>query len=311
MATMINKETLKELLRNVETIANYSKINRFLNNPHKYITAMFHRHLLYRFTRKEKIVMSKLFFNSNFKLALPSSTDIYLTGGKSHHSEIKLAHFLIDNLKTEDSFLDIGAHIGYFTLLASTLVGQKGTVVSAEPTINSFKLLQFNTSTQTNITCLQKAISSIEEEIIFYEFPNLYSEYNSSNMTQFENENWYKKTPPKKVIVEATTIDAITLQNNFNPTIIKIDVEGAEHNVLLGGMGFIKKYLPIIVMEYLEPNRSNSNHLKALNLLINAGYASYVITKDGKLEEVNDVDQYFTINKIESDNIVFKKVITA
>lgn len=74
-------------------------------------------------------------------IALPASTDIYLTGGKSHDSEIRLAKFLIKNLNQGDNFVDIGAHYGYFTLLGAHLVG-KGGRVFFEPGKSTYSLLE-------------------------------------------------------------------------------------------------------------------------------------------------------------------------
>jgi FkbM family methyltransferase len=301
------KENLILQLNNVKTISEYSKFRRFLNNPIKYINAIFHREILYPRTQKEKIVVTNLFWGKKMIIALPASIDIYLTGGKSHSSEIRLAIFLIKNLQKNEDFLDIGAHFGYFTLLASEIVGENGRVISFEPTLKSFELLHLNSKTLKNVNCFQKAISDSEEKIVFYEFPNLHSEYNSSDVSQFENENWFKDSVPQKVEVNATTIDLIAENEGIRPRIIKIDVEGAELNVIRGGLNYIKKYSPIIVMEYLEPQRKNDTHKEALKILLSVGYKSYLIEQDGNLISIDDIDNYLILKKLESDNIVFLK----
>jgi FkbM family methyltransferase len=303
----MNRSNLIESLQSVERIANFSKIMRLCNNPYKYVMAMFHREFVYPKTKKEKIISTKLFYGKSMNIALPASTDIYLTGGKSHSSEIRLAKFLIKNLDNSNHFLDIGAHFGYFTLLASELVGENGNVLSFEPTSKSYRLLEMNIASLKNVKAQQKAISNSIEPIIFYEFPNLHSEYNTSDITQFENETWYTNSKPTKVEVETTTIDTITKDGLFNPQIIKIDVEGAEYNVISGGHTFFKTHSPLIVMEYLEPNRKNETHKKALNLLLSLGYNSYIITNEGTIEPIYNIDNYLETEKLESDNIVFKK----
>ena len=300
-------ENLIKKLQGVELIANYSKVRRMLNNPLKYIKAIFHKEYIYPKTKMEKVVDTYLFFGKKMKVALPASTDIYLTGGKSHSSEIRLALFLIKNLTINDKFLDIGAHYGYFTLLASEIVGLNGQVISFEPSSKSFQLLKLNTEPAKNIKCFQKAISNSEDNIVFYEFPNLHSEYNSTDITQFEKESWYKNTPPTKVEVKCTTIDKITHTESFNPKIIKIDVEGAEYKVINGGLSYFQTHSPFIVMEYLEPKRKNETHVDALNALLNIGYKSHIIDKDGNLEPINNVDNYLINNNLESDNVVFIK----
>ncbi len=301
------KEKLILKLLGISKIAKASKITRLLKNPVKYISAIYYWKMVYPKTKQEKIVTANLFFDTTMKVALPSSTDIYLVGGKSHSSEIRLAHFMIKNFNKGDSFLDIGAHCGYFTLLMAEIIGSKGKIISFEPTVKSFALLKENTLALPNITCYQKALSNVEEEIIFYEFPNLYAEYNTTDITQFEKESWFKTSAPNKVKVSATTIDNLLSGNNFQPNLIKLDVEGAEYKVLNGGLNYFKLNNPIIVMEYLEPKRKNAVHEAAHKLLESINYVAHIITQNGDLEVVEDVNHYLMTNKLESDNIVFVK----
>ena len=240
-------------------------------------------------------------------IALPASTDIYLTGGKSHVSETRLAKFLIQNLEENDHFLDIGAHYGYFTLLAAELVGTNGQIKAFEPSTKTFALLSKNTQGKPQIEALQSAVSETEGEISFYEFPNLYSEYNTKEIAQFENEAWFQQSPPKKVTIAATTIDKIC-NNGFLPKIIKIDVEGAELEVIKGGEDILKQHSPTLVMEYLTSERQNAAHRKASELLQSWGYSSYRIDEKGNLEKVVDIDGYLKKEDLESDNIVLKKL---
>src|SRR5690606_34675852 len=143
------------------------------------------------------------------------------------------------------------------------------------------------------------AVSNSPGKITFYEFANLQSEYNSSDISQFEKETWFKRTPPSKIEVEAVSIDSI-MQTfvQFTPAIIKIDVEGAEYSVIQGGSQFLENNAPTVVMEYLEPKRTNDSHKKALKLFRNMGYTSYVINDDGTLAEVRDIDQYLEAEKL-------------
>lgn len=303
----MDKSVLLNKLNTVRKISNFSKIRRFAYNPYKYFFAMFYRKFVYPRTQKEKILTTNLFWDKKMIIALPASTDIYLTGGKSHSSEIRLARFIINNLKESNHFLDIGAHFGYFTLLASEIVGISGKVLSFEPTSKSYELLELNITNLKNTEIFQKAVSNLKEPITFYEFPNLHSEYNTSDVTQFENESWFINSKPQKVTVQTTTIDNLTEDKGFIPTIIKIDVEGAEFNVINGGLTFLKNNNPLIVMEYLEPKRKNDTHKKALELLLSLGYYSYLINNEGGINPIMNIDHYLETENLESDNIVFRK----
>ena len=141
----MQQATLLENLSRVTKLATASKWTRLLAHPLKYAHAILHRKLIYATNKKSKEVKTSTFFGKEMTLLLPASTDIYLTGGKSHSSEIRLAKFLINNLVAEDCFIDVGAHYGYFTLLAATLVKDKGQVLAFEASKNTFAILHKNT----------------------------------------------------------------------------------------------------------------------------------------------------------------------
>jgi methyltransferase, FkbM family len=303
----MNKHELLAALENVEQISRCSKFRRMLNHPIKYLYSLLYRELIYPISQKEIVVSTIPFFNQKMKIALPASSDIYLTGGKSHSSEIRLAKFLIQYLNENAHFLDIGAHVGYFTLLASIVVGKDGRVVAFEPSEKSFKLLLSNTSIFQQITVYQKVVSSSSSPITFYEFPTLYSEYNTSDIHPHEHEDWFKRTKYKKVEVAAETLDEFLIHHSFQPAFIKIDVEGAEYDVVLGGKQFFTLYSPTIMMEYVEPKRDNHSHKQARDLLYELGYQSFLILDDGSIKTITDIDSYLEKNHLESDNIVFRK----
>ncbi len=302
----MNKDILLKQLNTVETLAS-SRWNRLLHHPFRYVYAIFFTKIIYPKTKKEIRKNASLFYSDEMKVDLPAATDIYLTGGKSHGSEIRLARFLILNLFPGSRFLDIGAHYGYFSLLASELVGATGKVFAFEPADKSFALLQENSTRRSNITTFKEAVSDTAGMLTFFEFPTLYSEYNSLNAAQFSNEAWFSEFKPVTVEVPATTIDAITGKASFIPDLIKMDVEGAEYKAMLGGVRFFQSHATVLVMEYLTPRRQNNEHKKAVALLAELGYLPYVILQSGAIERVEDIDEYLTAHQLESDNIVLKK----
>lgn len=301
------KEKLSEGLKQVETIASASKITRMLSNPYKYLNAILFRELIYKRNRKEKEVRAQTFLGSEMTLLLPSSTDIYLTGGKSHDSEIRLAKFLISNLNEQDVFFDIGAHYGYFSMLASRLVGQLGKVYSFEASPKTYRILEKNASDCANVISNNLAVSDSSSFLEFYEFPNLYSEYNTLDADQFKNESWFTNSKPTAVKVKSVTLDKFAEREHVEPEIIKIDVEGAEYQVIKGFRDYLEENAPLIVMEFLSEKRGNEAHLNAEKLLRSLGYDSYIIDRKGKIEEVKNIADFLESKDVESDNIVFKK----
>lgn len=306
----MTKDNLLQHIHTLESLANGSKLKRLFNNPFKYIYAIFLKNGLYPFFHKEVMVNCKLFTGQDMQVLLPASTDIYLTKGKSHASEIRLARFLVHNLQPGNTFWDIGAHYGYFSLLAHELTGDQGHIVAVEAAPATFNMLSRNCNGKATITILNKAVSDQAGKATFYELPNLYSEYNSVDVSQFEQEEWFKKIKAKKVVLDAVTLDGLAqAHNNYLPDIIKIDVEGAEAAVIKGALQLLNDpaHHTTLVMEFLAPERNNKSHNEAVNQLKQLGYKTYNINQDGSLSLVADVEQYLASKRLDSDNIVLKR----
>jgi FkbM family methyltransferase len=302
----ISGKQLLNSLQSVEKLATGGKLRRIAHNPYKYFSAILFRQLLYPFVKKEKPVDTLLFSGRKITVALPASTDIYLTGGKSHISEIKLARYLIQNLQEDSVFIDVGAHYGYFTLIAAEMI-TRGRIFAFEPSESSFKLLEMNTRNIEQASIFNKAVSAVSGTLEFFEFDNLHSEYNSASSEQFENESWFTASTTRKTIKEAVSLADFCRENNIMPDFIKIDVEGLENKVIKGLLPLLHEAsaLPVIIMEYLEAARNNTAHGQAHQMLLNAGYQSHIINKDGTLTALNDIEQHLKSNELESDNIVY------
>lgn len=301
---------LLDKIQQVEKLAFTSKLNRFLNKPTRYVFSIIFRDFWYKRNKKEISRSCKTFFDAEMEILLPSSTDIYLTGGKSHQSELNLAKFLIKHLRPNDVFLDVGAHYGYFSLLASRLVEDNGRVISFEAAPSSFSILNKNVANTHNIQPHHLAVSDANSTITFYEFPNLYSEYNTISPQQFQQEKWFKEYAPKEINISCIQLDNF-LGEEMIPDMIKIDVEGAEYKVLKGSSGLLKEFSPVIIMEYLSNARGNLAHVEAHNLLTSLGYHANIIDNTGNIHPISSVENYLNRNKLDSDNIVFTKGITS
>lgn len=278
----IPRLNLQQQLSRVKMIAGYSKWGRLRHHPVRYAGAMLFKSFVYPVLKKGIRVQTPLFFGKQVNIELPSSTDIYLTGGKSHGSEIRLAEFMIRTLREGDHFLDIGAHIGYFTLLANELLGDDGRIEAFEPAKESFALLQQNTVSCLSIRIHQYAVSDNTEALVFYEFPSMYAEYNTRDISQFNDASWIASFPPQKVSVSCTTIDMMTANGDFHPSVIKIDVEGGEYQVVRGGTNYLANNSPTVVMEYVSGKRTNTAHVLAIDLLRSHAYLPHIITAGGQ-----------------------------
>ncbi|MBL7817446.1 MAG: FkbM family methyltransferase [Saprospiraceae bacterium] len=306
-AKMPNSE-LDTLLQKVESLAQTSAWGRLIYSPYRYFFAQFIHKVYFKWTRKGILTSAKTFFKHPLSMLLPAGTDIYLTGGKTHDSEIRLAKFLIKTFSNSSSrhFVDVGAHIGYFSALVSILLGEKGQVIAIEAARGTAALLEKNLKNLVNVVTIHAAATERDgESIVFYEFPALYSEYNSTHIEQFQKEVWFQKFKPQKVTVNGMTVDSFVEKFDLKNPVVKIDAEGAEAQVVAGLRKTMAGQSPIIIIEYLRDN--NEGHKKAFDMLIEAGYKPYMIDNQGLLKSIVDVQLYFTAHDIDSDNFAFLK----
>ncbi|MEX2590238.1 MAG: FkbM family methyltransferase [Chitinophagales bacterium] len=307
---MTENRNLITAIERVQKLAEGSKLQRLLHNPLKYFNALFFRKLIYPLNKKGKLTLCKSFFDTPINVLLPAGTDIYLLGAKSHSSEIKLAKFICKNLQHNAVFIDIGAHFGYYSLLASKIVGKQGKVVGIEASKSIFEVLKENASNAENLLLFNMACTDKKEDVTFYEFPVLYSEYNTLMPDQFESSAWTNKNKAQKINVQGNTLDAFLKPLNLKPDFIKIDVEGAEDKVISGMKSTLENnHQLIIAMEYLKETRHNTAHIQATKLLLEAGFIPHIILNDAKTKPVaaNEIQSYLESKDMESDNIILKK----
>jgi len=283
--------------------ASGNKFQRLIINPFKYLLAIGHRALIYPVTQKAINKTAKLFWGDELLVALPSGVDMYILGAKADDSEIRLSKYLINTLKSGDTFIDVGAHFGYYSILASRLVGVVGKVIAFEPSNLAFELLNKNTSPHPNIKIHNTLIGSHSGEVIFYEFPTKYAEYNSMLIDQYKNTDWFDENLVTESKRGTTAMDEIVRESKID--FIKIDVEGAEYKVLLGAKQLIISNYPVVSMEYVHADRSNEAHKSAAEYLRVLGYQSCVINQSGELEIEDDLDRSLLIRQLQSDNFIF------
>jgi FkbM family methyltransferase len=138
--------------------------------------------------------------------------------------------------------LDLGSYGGFFTLLLSQLVGPKGRVIAFEPLPANFRVLQENVRLNSieNVTVERLAVSSQSGEFRL-DVPSLESPLLAG---PFQDEDDRGTT-----LVLATSLDDYVFQNETRVDFIKIDVEGAEDDVLRGAQRTLDTFHPTMVIE--------------------------------------------------------------
>jgi FkbM family methyltransferase len=250
---------------------------------------------------------STTFWGKSISVFLPSSIDIYLAGGKTHDSEIRLGQFLILNIDEKDMFLDVGAHIGYFSLLVSQL-SSNIKVISIEASKKTFNLLEKNTASSPNIFILNMALSDKIGKTTFFEFPPLYDEYNTIVKSQYVHQKWFMKYSNNFYDVETLTGDKLNHDLNFIPAYIKIDVEGAEFMVIKGLENTLRQNSITLIMEFAKDSKINERYILADQLIKSLGYVAFKINDLGVLIPLKTATiNYINSLKVQSDNIVYRK----
>lgn len=301
------QKVLFEKIKNIEQLAKGQKWQRLVHRPYRYLSGMFFRHFVYANSKKGKIVEVPTFFGAKIQLLLPAGMDIYLLGGKTHSSEIRLTKFLINKLQKGNTFVDIGTHFGFYSLLAAHLVEKEGKVIGIEASHSIFELYQQNIALYSNIQGFHLAATDKASSLSFYEFPILYSEYNTVNPAQFQAAKWLQKNPPKEIIVAGKNVDLLMTELNLIPDFIKIDVEGAEFAAIKGAEEMLIEHHPTIALEYLIDSRENAPHQQAAQFLQKLNYKAHIIDNEGELEYTTNIEAAILQQGLDSDNIIFLK----
>ncbi len=204
-------------------------------------------------------------------------------------NELKTIKFFIKNLKEDDIFYDIGTEKGLYTSLALEFCKE---VYSFEPMPEFFNILKSNFSKYKNVILNRMAISDNVGTVSFSKDP--------TTIVEDVKKIYHKKS--EEILVETITLDEY-IKNHKAPTFIKMDIEGAEYLAIKGGINMFKNYSPVIAMEVLGWKFIN-NSLKAVNLLLELGYKSFILDLKG---EINEVDYDFIKNTKGAFNYIFKR----
>jgi FkbM family methyltransferase len=144
--------------------------------------------------------------------------------------------FYINYLMKGMTVFDVGANIGELTLLFSKFISENGVVHSFEPTPQTFEKLKMITAIagRKNVVLNQFAVSNIDGYIDFNVYKEEFSCWNTSANRPLANYGIDLK-PETCISVPTITIDSYCKQHNIERIdLLKVDVEGAEINVLEG-----------------------------------------------------------------------------
>ncbi|MFZ4083413.1 MAG: FkbM family methyltransferase [Pirellula sp.] len=205
-------------------------------------------------------------------------------------------------LRPGDHFLDVGANIGYFTILASRIVGVNGRVTSFEPSKSIFARLSRNVALNKleNVDLHNSAVSDAAGNVLLHLGPT-----SQSGITSLRPLEESSGSTARTQMIEAITLDSLFTNSTKRPRLLKIDVEGAELRVLKGMKNILDgnpREKPFIIFEfspgYLKNMGDSGDEL--LSLLQFCGYQTHVIGYFGNLEskDLRSVDESSQFNVI-------------
>ena len=207
----------------------------------------------------------------------------------------KSVQFVKRALGEGDTFIDIGANIGCFTLVGSQKVGRRGRVIAFEPVELVSKKLEKNIllNKLDNVTIVRKAVYDGNTPIKLH-----LARQENLGMSSIQR---HDSESGEIINVEAISLDEYLRKENINEVkIIKIDIEGAELPALIGMDNILSGLKPILMVEVSpEVTKSSKERLRVFDLLCQKNYERFVIQNDGTLIHPEDEEL------IDHSNFVF------
>ncbi len=187
---------------------------------------------------------------------------IFFNGYEPEQSAAFLREF-----KPGQMFFDIGANIGYYTLLGAKLVGPAGAVFAFEPSIRNLSCLHRHLllNGSTNVSVLAAACSDAPTLASFSAGPNFgegHLDAGDSSASGAASGTW--------TLVPTVTVDSVVARIGIAPDIMKIDVEGAEMEVLRGAENTLQNKRPKIFLSV----HSSELRRNCLEYLAGFGYGA-------------------------------------
>lgn len=195
---------------------------------------------------------------------------------------------LTEKIKCGDTVIDAGANIGMFTIIAALLTGSKGQVIAIEPDPDNVAILKKNIEINkfNNVVIINKALfnksgkkikliqNGVMSKLVFRE------EMTNQSVTE----------------VETITLDDLLIQNHYNPTILKMDIEGGEKFALLSSDKTMKE------INFIEAEI----HSEEDNIVVKK-FSNEFIFKDQSIDSIHNlllfiIKHPFKVLKLEFNN---------
>ena len=225
---------------------------------------------------------------SSFKLVLDKddiSVSRSILGTKDY--EFHLRGLVERVLKPGMTAIDVGANVGFYTMLFASIVGPAGRVLAFEPNSENNRLI-----------LLSKCENGFDHVQLF---PLALSDFTGAAYFSpmiGSNGGLMPNTPatlkhPNCLVVPCQPLDDI-FQDHVD--FIKVDIEGAEYRALLGAKKILQQYRPVVTTEFSMEMMSRVSGIAGgdfLRWMGRLGYTAHLIPRDGTtLQVISDVDAF-------------------
>lgn len=224
-------------------------------------------------------------FKMNLDPAFPADRHIINHTANGVPYEPEIAWLLMRALRPGDFAIDVGANVGFFTLMMAQLVGKTGHVLTVEPGADNFAKLDANlrlNETGSLVTIDQRVLSDREEIVKFY-----LSADDSGGHALWPPSRWPDNVKTQKqgdTVLErqAVKLDALVMAD-ASTRLIKIDVEGAEEKILRGAWGTLLSHEPAFIVaehNWFGMEQMGATTEKLRSLMRQQGYSTWLLMND-------------------------------
>lgn len=174
--------------------------------------------------------------------------------------EEPLTEAFLHLVKPDQVVVDVGMHLGYYTTLFAILVGPAGHVHAFEPTPSTREIARQNTSRFRQVTVHPFAVWSSKQKISLHDYGLRWMAFNGLRNARMAVE------PSQEIEVETTTLDTFRQSFGKRISLLKIDAESAEREILRGAKQLLTTDRPILSMEVGDTGDAPESHLLVKDL---------------------------------------------
>jgi FkbM family methyltransferase len=218
----------------------------------------------------------------------PPSRNIYLTmnrtGDVYELAMVTCLQSILDQ-KLEPVFMDVGAYAGYYACYAAAYKTDRSPVYAVESNREHCQNIRrsIGENGYKNVTVLNAVLSDQEESLTVYK-ESVADEGHLKGLTDLDRNEAARRQDILRhgVRHRSQTLDGLCEQEAISPTVLKIDVRGAEGKVLAGGLRILAKCIDYVLLEIhpeemlmqYSPGHTRRSIIEALN---DAGFNCYLV----------------------------------